>query len=236
MIKARINKIIDSSVVDGPGNRTVIFFQGCNFDCRYCHNPETINHCVDCDVLNVEEVVNHIKRNMPFITGITASGGECILQKDFLIELFKETKKLGLTNFIDTNGSIKLSNYPELLENTDAFMLDIKSIDNDEHLKMTSKSNEIVLENALYLASIGKLFEIRTVVIDEYLNNRKTVYEITNMLKKYQQIKEIRYKIIKYRPHGVREEFKNMKAPTEKGMNYLKSIANNNGFKNVLLV
>lgn len=280
MIKARINKIIDSSVVDGPGNRTAIFFQGCNFNCKYCHNPETINNCIncmecvtkcpvqalsvekgkvlwnketciDCDtcikicrfnaspkiqILSVEEVVDKIKKNMPFIQGITTSGGECTLQKDFLIPLFKETRKLGLTNFIDSNGSIRFSDYPELMEYTDAVMLDVKAFDNEEHLKLTSKSNEIVLENARFLASIGKLFEIRTVVIDNYLNNRKTVYEITKMLKEYQKIKEIRYKIIRYRHFGVREEYKNMKAPSEEEMKNLKEIANNNGFSNVLLV
>lgn len=280
MIKARINKIIDSSVVDGPGNRTAIFFQGCNFNCKYCHNPETINNCIncmecvtkcpvqalsvekgkvlwnketciDCDtcikicrfnaspkiqILSVEEVVDKIKKNMPFIQGITTSGGECTLQKDFLIPLFKETRKLGLTNFIDSNGSIRFSDYPELMEYTDAVMLDVKAFDNEEHLKLTSKSNEIVLENARFLASIGKLFEIRTVVIDNYLNNRNTVYEITNMLKEYQKIKEIRYKIIRYRHFGVREEYKKMKAPSEEEMKNLKEIANNNGFSNVLLV
>lgn len=280
MTKAKINKIIDSSVVDGPGNRTAIFFQGCNFNCKYCHNPETINKCVnclkcvdkcpshsltvmegkviwdkhtciDCDTcikvcefnaspkiqtLSVEDVVKHIKKNIPFIKGITTSGGECTLQKDFLIALFKETKKLGLSNFIDSNGSIKFSEYPELMEYTDAVMLDIKSINHEEHIELTSKSNEIVLENAKYLAGIGKLFEIRTVVIDDYLNNRKTVYEITNMLMEYQKIKEIRYKIIRYRPFGVREEFDNMKAPSEEEMNNLKCIANKNGFTNVLLV
>lgn len=279
-MKAKINKIIDSSVVDGPGNRTAVFFQGCNFNCRYCHNPETINHCIncmecvtkcpahalsaiedkviwnkdiciDCDTcikvcrfnaspkiqnLSVEEVVDKIKKNIPFIQGITTSGGECTLQKDFLTALFKETRKLGLTNFIDSNGSIKFADYPELMEYTDAVMLDVKAIDNEEHINLTSKPNEIVLENANYLADIGKLFEIRTVVIDNYLNNMKTVYEITNMLKKYQKIKEIRYKIIRFRHFGVREEYRNMKAPSEEEMLNLKEIANDNGFSNVLLV
>lgn len=280
MIRAEVNKIIDSSVVDGPGNRTAIFFQGCNFNCKYCHNPETINRCTNCfecvskcpahalsvvnnkviwnkDIcancdtcikvcrhnaspkiqnLSVEEVVMQVKKNMPFIRGITTSGGECTLQKDFLVELFKETRKLGLTNFVDSNGSLRFSDYPELVEYMDAVMLDVKSIDKDEHTELTSGSNELVLENARYLASIGKLFEIRTVVIDNYLNNRRTVSEITKMLRKYQKISEIRYKIIRFRYFGVREEYRNMKAPSEDEMNNLKRIANENGFSNVLLV
>jgi pyruvate formate lyase activating enzyme len=235
MIKGRINKIIDSSVVDGPGNRTVIFFQGCNFNCTYCHNPETITHQPDFDIshLTVKEVVDHIKGNKPFITGITTSGGECTLQKDFLIELFKETRKLGLTNYVDTNGSLKLWEHPELVEYTDAFMLDIKAFSPNIHVQLTSKSNETVIENALFLAKNNKLYEIRTVVIDG-LDNRYTVDQITKLLKDYGN--QIRYKIIRYRSHGVRAEYRNMKSPSEPEMNDLKMIANQNAFTNVLLV
>jgi pyruvate formate lyase activating enzyme len=245
MIKARINRIIDSSVVDGPGNRTAIFFQGCNFNCKYCHNPETISNSItackssdsfEISELSVEEVVGHVKNNLPFITGITTSGGECTLQKDFLRPMYMETRKLGLTNFVDSNGSLRFSDYPEFVESFDAVMLDIKSIDKEEHIKLTSASNEIVLENARYLASIGKLFEIRTVTVDGYLNNMRTVDEITRMLKDYQRISPIRYKIIRFRPFGVRDEFKYMKAPSEEEMLNLKAIANKNGFEDVLLV
>lgn len=244
MIKARINRIIDNSVVDGPGNRTAIFFQGCNFNCKYCHNPETISNAImtskssdtnEILELSVEEVIGHIKNNLLFITGITTSGGECTLQKDFLRQLFIESRKLGLTNFVDSNGSLRFSDYPEFVESFDAVMLDIKSIDKEEHIKLTSVSNEIVLENARYLAGIGKLFEIRTVAVDG-LNNSKTVDEITKLLRGYQKISPIRYKIIKFRPFGVREEFLYMKAPSEKEMLDLKTIANKNGFSDVLLV
>lgn len=88
MMKAKINKIIDMSVVDGPGNRTGIFFQGCNFDCFYCHNPETIYYEVS-EALNItlEEVVEIVKANMPFIQGITTSAGECTLQHKFLVTI-----------------------------------------------------------------------------------------------------------------------------------------------------
>lgn len=279
-IKGKINKIIDLSVVDGPGNRTSIFLQGCNFNCFYCHNPETIRHCINCmdcilpcptksltnengvvkwnyktcincdecirvckhlsspKIYNwtVEQTVERIKNNMPFIRGITVSGGECTLQYEFLIALFKEVKKLSLTCFVDTNGGICLKNLKQLVDLTDYFMLDIKAFDNDEHIFVTKKKVDIVLENADYLASIDKLFEIRTVTING-MDNKNTVDKITKMLSKYiKQGHKIRYKIIKYRKFGVREEFSKFIAPSEKELEELKGIAIKNGFEDVIIV
>ena len=236
MIKARINKIIDMSVVDGPGNRTAIFFQGCNLDCFYCHNPETIGQDRDKDLeKTLEDVLKRVKGNMPFIQGITSSGGECTLQHKFLVELFKETKKLGLTNFVDTNGYMNLKSLDELVSHTDQFMLDIKATSKQDHIRISGKSNENVLVNAKYLAGLGKLYEIRTVVI-KGMNNMQTVDEITRLLSPYLDTENIKYKIIKYRSIGVREEFSNYIAPDEEEMEKLKEIAIKNGFSQVIIV
>ena len=95
------------------------------------------------------ELFNEIKEISPFIQGITVSGGECTLNADFLIELFKKVKnELNLTCFVDTNGGIDLTDYKELVEVADKFMLDIKSIDENEHIKVTGVSNKIVLKNS----------------------------------------------------------------------------------------
>lgn len=280
LTKGKINKIIDLSVVDGPGNRTSIFLQGCNFNCFYCHNPETIKHCINCmecipscptkclsnvngkivwddkkcihcdecikvcphlsspKIYNwtVEETVNRIKSNIPFIRGITVSGGECTLQHNFLTPLFKEVKKLGLTCFVDTNGGIPFKRIPEFVEVSDSFMLDIKAFDNDEHIFVTKKSVHTVLENAEYLASLNKLFEIRTVTIAG-MDNKLTVDSITKKLSKYIKMgHKIRYKIIKYRNYGVREEYSMFAAPPNEEMEELKQIALNNGFEDVIIV
>lgn len=278
--KGKINKIIDMSVVDGPGNRTSIFLQGCNFNCFYCHNPETIKHCINCmecipscptksltnvngkivwndktcincdecirvckylsspKIYNwtVEETVERIKKNMPFIRGITVSGGECTLQHTFLTSLFTEVRKLGLTCFVDTNGGIPLKRLPEFVAVSDAFMLDIKAFDKEEHLFITKAKVDTVLENAEYLASIDKLFEIRTVTIAG-MDNRTTVDKITKMLSKYiKKGHKIRYKIIKYRKFGVREEYSMFSAPIDEEMEELKQIAIQNGFEDVIIV
>ena len=116
MIKGVINKILPFSSVDGPGNRTGIFMQGCNFNCAYCHNPETIEigHSKLTLSMTVEEVIKEIVKTKAFISGITVSGGECTLQQEFLTALFKEVKKMDLSTFVDTNGSVPFNELPEL--------------------------------------------------------------------------------------------------------------------------
>lgn len=231
--KAVINKIIPMSVVDGPGNRTAIFFQGCNLNCIYCHNPETISHIPteESKEYTVQELIEEIKENIPFIKGITTSGGECTLNYKFLEELFKETKKLGLTNFVDTNGYLPLDNpkMKKFIEYTDGFMLDIKSMDEKEHIELTGKPLDNIVKNAIYLAKIGKLKEIRTVLIDGK-KNKYTVETITELLKPYSNIN---YKLISYRPFGVRKEFLNLKSVSEKEKKELEKIVISKGMKEI---
>ena len=260
---AVVNKIIPFSCIDGPGNRTSIFFQECNFKCTYCHNPETINKCINCkkcvqvcpvqalDVkdekvvwyeskcvqcdscirecnnlstpktkdLSVDELFNEIKEISPFIEGITVSGGECTLNASFLIDLFEKVKKeLGLTCFVDTNGGIDLAQFEELVDITDKFMLDVKSINENEHIKVTGTSNDIVLKNLRYLLDRNKLYEVRTVIAPN-LDNEKTVTEVSNIIKG-----KCKYKLNAYRKYGVRKEgidFHGEIGPSEEYINHL---------------
>ena len=174
MLKAPVNKIIPFSNVDGPGNRTSVFFQGCPFNCLFCHNPETIHlchncgacvqtcpagalqlggdgavhwdsaACVQCDTciklcphdaspkirwMTVEELMGELRRSMPYIEGITTSGGECTLQNEFLIELFTAVHKLGKTCLIDSNGSFDFEKDPRVLAVSEGVMLDVKAVE-----------------------------------------------------------------------------------------------------------
>lgn len=278
MKAALVNRILPFSSVDGPGNRSVVFLQGCNFNCHYCHNPETINRCFNCGkcidacpvnalsmvdgavkwnseicagcdtcirvcerssspkavVMSVEDVMKHIVKVKSFISGITVSGGECTRQKDFLIELFREVHNLNLTAFVDTNGSLDFESEPELTEVMDAAMLDIKSFDETEHRMLTGMSNETVLKNAVYLSKIDKLYEVRTVIVPDLLNNERNVNEISKLIAGLNP--EIRYKIIKYRPIGVRLNRINSRTPSDEFIGKLKKIAEANCCKNIITV
>lgn len=280
MTKALINKIIDYSVVDGPGNRTVIFFQGCNLNCHYCHNPETINKCNNCglcvetcpthalklingivtydqqlccncdtclktcqnnsspktSLMDEKEILEHILGNLPFIRGITLSGGECTLNAEFIKKLFALTKKLNLTNLLDSNGTYDFQNDPTILNDCDGVMLDIKAFDPIDHEKITDHHNEMIINNAVFLAKIAKLTEIRTVIIPDDIDNINTVTKISQLLKPYQKTNRIKYKLIKYRPFGVRACYQIYKQPDEKLMNQLAKIAKENGFEDITII
>ena len=278
MIKGLVNRIIPFSSVDGPGNRTAIFLQGCNFNCLYCHNPETINVCNNCggcvsachyksleskssnvvwdkkactkcdecikickrnsspkaQSMTVEEVIQEIAKNKFFISGITVSGGECTLQSEFLTHLFREVKKLGLTCFVDTNGSIPLWEHKDLVDVMDMAMVDIKSYNNEEHKILTGMGNDTVIENVKYLAKLNKIYEIRTVIVPEILDNHNNVNEISKLIASLNP--DIRYKLIKYRQLGVRREMINSYTPGDETMKELGAIATSNDCRNIVIV
>jgi len=273
-----VNKIIPFSSVDGPGNRTAIFFQSCNFNCLYCHNPETIKACIHCGIcvehcpvgalskiagkviwneekciqcdncikacphsstpktkyLSTEDVFNIIMENKNFISGITVSGGECTLQEKFIVELFQKMKKEGLTCFVDSNGFKSFKLMKELTEIMDQAMIDLKAYDKNQHIELTEQSNEMVLENIEYLASINKLYEIRTVIVPGILDNSYTVDMASKLLAKINP--NIRYKLIKYRNLGVRTDIIDSYTPNDEEMESLKEIAESNGCKNIILI
>lgn len=184
-----------------------------------------------------EQIMEQIAPDLPYIRGITVSGGECTLQRDFLAELFLLAKQQGLSTLIDSNGSYDFSQDAELMNVCDGVMLDVKAFDCDVHKKLTGMSNEQVLKNAVYLAEHGKLEEIRTVIVPDQLPNEDTVFQITKLLKPYLDKKQIRYKIIAYRQFGVRSPYNQIfRTPSFGEMMKYKRIAEDNGFENIILI
>ncbi|MGI5946702.1 MAG: YjjW family glycine radical enzyme activase [Lachnospiraceae bacterium] len=286
MKKALVNKIIPFSAVDGPGNRTSVFLQGCNINCLYCHNPETRKVCIGCGdcvaacpagalswnakdgdssvflhydpdkctlcdtcihvcthdasprilELTAGETFQKIAKQIPFIRGVTVSGGECTLYPDFLTELFSICREHGLDTMLDSNGTLDLKKYPELLAVTDGVMLDIKAFDEEDHRRVTGADNRQILENARYLASIGKLFEIRTVIVPGLFDGEKTVRNAAAMLKPYQEVHPIQYKIIAYRPMGVRKEYAGFPVPDEEYLKKLAEAAREEGMEKIVII
>lgn len=279
-MKAVVNRIIPFSSVDGPGNRTAVFLQGCNINCRYCHNPETralcvscgrcvetcpagalekkdgriVYHaekCVQCDTcihvcpnnssprtweMTPEEVYEKVKKQIPFIRGITVSGGECMLRPDFLLELFRLAKQDGLTALIDSNGTIPFQKYPELLEICDGVMLDIKAFHDEDHRRITDSTNQTVLENAVYLAEQGKLFEVRCVIVPGLYDAEKSIRDMAAFLVPYLEKHPFRIKVIAYRPMGVREAYSHYQVPSKEYLERLADILREYGFKDIIII
>lgn len=205
--RAQVASIIPFSWVDGPGNRFVLFLQGCNFNCLACHNPQTIPlHTPRARTLDVPEVLDEIRAAMPFISGITVSGGEATVQHEFVLELFKEIKGLPefshLTTFIDSNGNAADSIWKSLAPYTDGVMIDLKALDDESHIALTGSSNEIVLESIKYLNSINKLFEVRLLLVPGQNDSDDELIKTAAWLKGVNP--EMKIKINAFKTHGVR--------------------------------
>lgn len=179
--------------VDGPGVRFVIFVSGCPMRCQFCHNPDTWNMQAG-ELRSTDELIKQALRYRAYWKnggGITVSGGEPLMQMDFMLDLFKKAKGEGIHTVIDTSGAPFTREEPffgkfnELLRYTDLILLDIKHIDDEQHKKLTGRTNENILDMAGYLSEIGKPVWIRHVLVprrndeDEYL---KRLYDFIRTL------------------------------------------------------
>lgn len=282
MTTALVNKIIPFSVVDGLGNRTSIFLQGCNIQCGYCHNPETQTvcihcgdcikgcptgsltmkenrviwnrrTCIDCDQcievcthnsspkvveMTAWEVFKEVEKALPFIRGITVSGGECTLYTSFLIELFKLAKNKGLSCLIDSNGTTDFSEEKELLCVCDGVMLDVKAWDEEVYLQLTGGKNEIVKKNLTLLTERGKLEEIRIVCLPDYVDAKEIIKQIARTLKPLlgADISKVKLKLITFRKFGVRGVFSEFDSPNKEYMNHLEAYGRELGFQNIIII
>ena len=169
----RVHSIESFGSVDGPGVRLVVFLQGCPMRCKFCHNPDTWDPSKGKEV-TVEHILELYDKNRPFYRngGITVSGGEPLMQVDFLIELFKLAKKEDIHTCIDTSGITFNPNNPdamakldELMQYTDLIMLDIKQIDPIKHLDLTKQDNSNILKFAKYIDDKGITIWIRQVIV-----------------------------------------------------------------------
>lgn len=172
--------------VDGPGIRFVIFMQGCTLKCKYCHNRDTwkVN---SGNKMSVSELVKEIQNYKTYIDnsggGVTVSGGEPLLQAEFVTELFKELKELGIHTALDTAGSIPLSPaIKELLKYTDLVLLDIKHIDDEKATKLTGFSNKNNLEFAKYLSNVGIPVWIRQVLVPGYTDDKFDLQKLKSFI------------------------------------------------------
>ena len=156
MIEGYIHSIESMGLVDGPGIRTVVFFQGCRLRCRYCHNPDTwAMRSGKEQIFTPEQLVNKLLRFKPYFGnngGVTFSGGEPLLQKDFLCEVLRLCKHAGIHTCIDTAGC-GCGGYEEILAHTDLVLLDIKHFSLDGYHRITGQSPQEFLQ---FLRSVYK--------------------------------------------------------------------------------
>lgn len=197
---ARIHSIETFGTVDGPGIRVVIFMQGCPLKCKYCHNRDTWEYSSG-EEYSVDDLIKRILRSKPYMDssngGVTISGGEPLLQAEFLITLFTELKKLNIHTCIDTAGSMPITDtIKKLLSLTDLVLLDIKCINNDKAINLTGFSNENELLFANYLNDNNIPMWIRQVLVPGYTddeNDLKSLKEFIDSLSNVEKVELLPY-------------------------------------------
>ncbi len=198
-MEGRIHSIETMGTVDGPGLRFVLFMQGCNLQCKYCHNRDTWDSSKG-EIRLVEDIIEQIKKYKNYIMpngGVTVTGGEPLLQAKFLIELFERLKEEGIHTCIDTSGMVKINDdIKKLLELTDLVLLDIKHIDSKKCKELVGFSNENELEFAKYLSENNIKMWIRQVLVPGYTDDKKDLIklkEFINSLKTVEKVEILPY-------------------------------------------
>ena len=185
-MKGYIHSSESFGTVDGPGVRYVLFMQGCPMRCLYCHNPDTWEIGKGKEI-EPETVIREYKKNAAFYRngGITVTGGEPLLQIEFLTELFRLAKREGIHTCIDTSGitysdtnTKYIDTLDELMKYTDLVMLDIKHIDADKHRTLTGRDNAPVKAFARYLESRSIPLWVRHVIVEGYTDDRESLLEL----------------------------------------------------------
>lgn len=192
-LSASVNSIESFGLVDGPGIRTVIFFNGCSLRCKFCHNPEMF--MMQENNTNVSELVAKIKRFKPYFKGnggVTYSGGEPLLQVDFLIELSKALKEENIHIALDTAG-VGIGKYDEILELVDLVILDIKHLTNAGYEELVSHKMDEFLKFVEVLKKHNKDLWIRQVVVPGIHDNKEYMEMLVSYLKTLPNIKRIEF-------------------------------------------
>lgn len=198
-MKGRIHSFESFGTVDGPGIRFVIFLQGCPLRCLYCHNPDTWG--AGGEEYTVDEVVARAIRYKSYFGesgGVTVTGGEPLLQIDFVIELFEKLKKMGIHTCVDTSGitfnpenETSVQKHKKLLSVADLFLLDIKHIDEESCKTLTGQSNKHTLAFARFLSDNQKPVWIRQVLVPTYTDNDESLQRTRAFIESLSSVEKV---------------------------------------------
>lgn len=191
-MKGYVHSIQSLGTVDGPGVRSVVFLSGCPLRCIYCHNPDTWEQQAD-QLTEAEELAQRLLRFYSFIKngGVTFSGGEPLLQAEFVTEVAGILKKEGLHIAIDTCGIPATSAAARLIEVADLFLLDVKMTREDDYKRHTGGSLEATMNFLDRLEKVGKDVWIRHVVVPNVNDSKEDVMRLAELIKGYRCIKKV---------------------------------------------
>ena len=198
-MQGRIHSLESFGTVDGPGTRFVVFVQGCPMRCAYCHNPDTWE-MNGGTLMEPAYIIEQYERNSSFYHGggITVTGGEPLMQLDFLIDLFTLAKEKDIHTCIDSSGiafnpdnAVQMAKMDHLMELTDLVMLDIKHIDPEKHKELTAQPNERILQFAAYLNEKQVPMWIRHVVVPGITDDDKYLFDLGYFIGQFSNLKAL---------------------------------------------
>lgn len=193
-IKGKVHSFETFGTVDGPGIRFIVFMKGCPLKCKYCHNRDTWS-AEGAKLYTSEEVMSEIRKYKNYIDsskgGVTVSGGEALIQPQFVTELFKKCKEEGIHTAVDTSGYVNVEDVKETLEYTDLVLLDLKHANALKHKNLTGVENDKIKLFTQYLADINKPVWIRYVLVPGYTDDEQDLLAAYEYLKKFKNIEKI---------------------------------------------
>lgn len=222
------------TTVDGPGIRFILFLSNCPLRCKYCHNPDT--WACKGKEYSVDEILNEILKYKNYYKngGVTISGGEPLLQIDFVIDIFKKIKKYNMHTAIDTSGITfnenQIKKFDELNKYTDLYLLDIKEIDEKKHIELTGKSNKNILKFAQYLSKNNKKVWIRHVIVPTINLDKEDLIktkEFIDTLNNVERVDVLPYHTLgvhKYKDLGLKYPLEGVRTPTSEEIKFAKEI------------
>lgn len=204
-----VHSLESFGLVDGPGVRFVVFLQGCHMRCQYCHNPETWS-MQGGEKWTAEDLFSHVSRYQRYWRdngGITVSGGEPLLQMDFVTEFFRFAKEKGIHTTLDTSGNTfsldedYQERFRRLMDVTDLVMLDIKAMDGALHKKLTGQANEPILQLAHWLSDHGKDMWLRRVLVPGLTDSEEELIGLRDLAREMKTLK--RLEVLPYHTLGL---------------------------------
>lgn len=232
-MKGRIHSIETFGTVDGPGIRYIVFMQGCPLRCLYCHNRDAWDPAGGKET-TVESIISDLLKYREFIDssggGITVTGGEPTLQAEFVTELFKKCKEIGIHTTLDTSGYVEINKAKDLLEYTDLVLLDIKQGNKEKHKALTGVEMYKIHEFAKYLSENNIPIWIRYVLVPGYTDgpdDLKAAADFIGSLKSVQKIEVLPYhKLGEYKWEQLNQDYilKDVDVPNNKSIEYAKNI------------
>lgn len=246
------------AIQDGPGIRTTVFFKGCPLRCWWCHNPESHKSLPErvegCNLrrgfdqsfsmqkdeigkeISVGELMNEIVKDKIFFEessgGVTFSGGEPLMQPEFLIELLKECKSKGIHSAVDTSGYADIEIIQQVAPYSDLFLFDLKLMNDDDHQKYTGVSNQVILRNLSELNQLGKKIIIRIPIVPDLTNADENLRAIRGFISYLNNLVEVnllpyhRAGEGKYKKYGKENKMNDTKSPDTKSLEAIKELFN----------